>query len=1167
MAGGRPPPLGGVMPDGSLLSRGPSHRPTMRRLSIVRRAIALSLVLIACAVSAAAQEAPARTFAGATDTVLVEVPVEVTRKGEPVRGLTAENFVVLDKGKAQTITQFEVVDLQTVDALDALPIAARRHFLLLFDLGFAQPTSLANARAAALDVVDNGLHPADLVAIGTYSRNRGAQLKLAFTSDLDLVRKTLMALDSEARDRGQIGPLGLAPSSDQRVANAFATFAAQAATNERERVRDRVANDLAGGGDGLGDGSGSGEGDAEASPEGTGPSADSASAGRIRARQNADAERQRIVDMTRAYEELSSIMAGIDGRKHVVLFSEGFDSDLVLGRRDREFRAANADTANSGELWAVDSLETFGDMKTVNNLEAMVRGFRQADCMVHSVDVGGARILGTDGGRDGLAFMANNTGGVFYEKFNDLGAAMSDLMNRTSVTYLLAFQPQNLGDDGDYRKLKIKLRDVPRGTRVSHRAGYFEPDADARIDPRTQRLQTAQQLLDGREGGALATRATALPLRSAVPGIAYVPVLVEIEGDSILRGMDDVARADRKKVALELYAYAMDVDGEVADHVVQRLTIDRSQFALTDASGLRVMVPLALQAGDYAVRVLVRNAATGGAGLRIVPLSIADALVAGPASAAAAGDDVAASAADTALLPPMFAERPGGWSLVRATRAVLDPIAPALELFEIAGTPFVPAIDAALQPGKPAPVVLLGYGLQGREGEIASLVLGPDGQMIASGRLAVTAAAEGDGLDRALSVFHVPEGLAPGDGYQLLVEAPGGVGLQHALSFRVDSQSPTDRLLAFRDPRALPPPPRASDPARRAPTVDTRVADGAASPYESLLARIDTADYGALLDELARLEVAAVTENPERLVPRLRRAQLRVADALADGEPEALVPILLLHHDLCLMHKRERRTHLMHHGLAMTRALAKRYVEAAGGVLGARKEAARALASLGGHLQAAGMRMGMRAFDAALVFDSDNEAALLGLAAFHEKHGGPYEHAVDALERLVAAHPESREGQLRLALNLLRLERDVDRARGHLSALHSGTIGDWIEILAAQELARLRAREGDLDGAIALMRHAVERAPDVQKLRIQLAYLLDRAQRSGESVALLRGVRAPAPAGPAADADPARSRYNQWPLRALVLDRQALQDGAVQRRGLLAAAAERLAASGAGGGQ
>ncbi len=101
-----------------------------------------SLILLA-ALSGAALCLPARAaepVAGniveMTEVVAVEVPVQVVRDGEPVRGLTAADFEIWDGRRKVPVTGFEVLDLDVVDTpgtsetrKPALPISARRHFL------------------------------------------------------------------------------------------------------------------------------------------------------------------------------------------------------------------------------------------------------------------------------------------------------------------------------------------------------------------------------------------------------------------------------------------------------------------------------------------------------------------------------------------------------------------------------------------------------------------------------------------------------------------------------------------------------------------------------------------------------------------------------------------------------------------------------------------------------------------------------------------------------------------------------------------------------------------------------------------------------------------------------------------------------------------------------
>src|SRR5436309_11882493 len=84
---------------------------------------------------------------------LVEVPVTVVdSSGNPVRGLTAANFKLFDQGKEVAVTGVDTIDFasrESMSAVSPLNPVARRKFLILFDLSFSKPSSLARAQEAA----------------------------------------------------------------------------------------------------------------------------------------------------------------------------------------------------------------------------------------------------------------------------------------------------------------------------------------------------------------------------------------------------------------------------------------------------------------------------------------------------------------------------------------------------------------------------------------------------------------------------------------------------------------------------------------------------------------------------------------------------------------------------------------------------------------------------------------------------------------------------------------------------------------------------------------------------------------------------------------------------------------------------------------------------------
>jgi len=1070
----------------------------------------------------------AEVFTGTTSTVVVEVPVEVTLDGQPLRELTRENFEVYDRGKKQELVGFDVIDLATVEGRPGLPpgmdlpIVARRHFLFLFDLSFSSPETIERARTAAREVVAQNLHPADLVAVGLYAQSRGAEMVLGFTTDRRQIDLALEALEASHLFERRADPLKLSFAADLGVGEASAP----------------------GGGGGTVTLGGS---TAVADPRGTGI-VEQLEILSERARQGLyDEGRGDVAALSGSLRDLALGMRKLDGRKHVVYFSEGFDDTLMRGATDdRRRRDLNQATA-TGEYWRAQSDEIFGSGELVGAFSEVVGEFRRADCTIHSVDIGGLQAERARGGRgvgnDGLFYLADGTGGELYERTNDLGRSMRSMLEKTSVTYLLAFQPRDLELDGDYHKIRVKLVDAPRRARLNHRPGYFAPDPEAKPTALERRLSLAQQLLAGNEGGAIETAALAFPsppsreaddTDSKPPGSASV--LVEVDGPTLVDG------TPASELRIEFYVYAMDMGGGIADFLSQSLTLDLARAGeQLRRGGLKYLVPLDLPSGRYALRILVHNPLSGRSALRIATVEV-------PGEPAAA-----------ALLPPIFPAEIEEWLLVRGARPELrDPANP----FFFGPRAFIPALRPELGAGDRVPLVLWGRGLARSDTAVGLQILDREGTVLHQLEVGPGLATAGhDGFDRALVSFDTST-LAPGD-YRLAarLEDSAGETLATETAFRVvASGEKVSRLLEIEIPGI-------DEGAERLATVTTSATSTTsaasttraaratrppeASPsergfdraYRELLGRASALERRALAAEVAGLVISTFGDRPERL-GRLGRVEIGLAQDLADQDPEALVPVLLLHHDLVLEYKRRSRPYLALHAIQTLRQLADGYHRAAGSP-GSRVVAAGLLSSLGGHLQAAGSSTALELFEHALQLQKGNEASLLGLAAYYEKRGGPYEIALGYLERLYKAHPDNREGRLRLAVNLLRLERD-DEGSEHLAALLEGGEADWITRLAAQELAREHSRDGRFDAAIAVLRAALEKSGTDQKLQIQLAYMLDRESEPSASRRLIEEVTGAEPAGP-----PARGRYNQWPRRALDENRRALFEMCENRRGLL----------------
>jgi VWFA-related protein len=75
---------------------------------------------------------------------------------------------------------------------------------------------------------------------------------------------------------------------------------------------------------------------------------------------------------------------------------------------------------------------------------------------------------------DPLLQMANATGGKTVHNSNDFSGGLASLSAPPEFSYLLAFKPQNLENNGKFHALKIELKQ-PSGYTIQARKGYYAP--------------------------------------------------------------------------------------------------------------------------------------------------------------------------------------------------------------------------------------------------------------------------------------------------------------------------------------------------------------------------------------------------------------------------------------------------------------------------------------------------------------------------------------------------------------------------------------------------------------------------------------------------------------------------------------------------------------------
>ncbi len=697
-------------------------------------AVAIPIAIAVCVLSGLPFAAPAagQTFAGSADVVEIEVPVQVVRDGQPVRGLKADDFELYEGRRKLALSGFRVADLAAPAGSPAggtprgaLPAAAQRRFLLLFDLAFSSPKSIVAAREAARGLVLKGLKPGDLVGVATYSTAHGAEVALGFTSDRRQVDAALDSLGA-VRDPHGADPLRLvmAPGGKEGAAGRLSGPSIEADSARSNELLDAQGGQLA-------------------------------SLGKQSTRAN---EKAAVTALTRSETELARLLGSLPGRKQIVYFSEGFDSSFLTGSAAALPSAGGtgAGATDAGDVAALqqqdranqdfyltDSDASAGSSQALNAVERMLEELRRADCVIQAVDIGGLRAGGDQSagartaGKESLLAMARDTGGELIQNTNDLAGAIGGVLERTSVTYVLSFQPEK-GAPGAYHKVRVELKNAPRGTRIAARAGYYSPRPYGQLNPLEKLFDASSRLMAGAEAGSIPGAVLAAPFRTAGEK-AYVPVQIEVDGPALLSGSAGGA------LPLEVYAYALDAGGAIQDFFYQSLSFDLDKAGpQLRQGGLRFFGHLDLAAGEYSVRTLIRNGSSGAFSLRAIALTV-PAFGKGPA-----------------LLPPLFPDPAANrWALVHEAPRGAAP--PAAYPFVARKQPFYPATRPSFAEGKETPLALIGYDLGAAPVETGARILDGDGKQVAAGGVRVMQREAGaDGAPDVLLAAFRPPRLPPG---------------------------------------------------------------------------------------------------------------------------------------------------------------------------------------------------------------------------------------------------------------------------------------------------------------------------------------------------------------------------------------------------------------------
>jgi VWFA-related protein len=196
--------------------------------------------------------------------------------------------------------------------------------------------------------------------------------------------------------------------------------------------------------------------------------------------------------------------------------------------------------------------------------------------------------------KDGLLSLARETGGVATVNRNDFGEPLQSIARDMGSYYSLAYAPEHAGT-GENRSIEVRV-DVP-GANVRHRPGYRDKSAK---EIRDEKLEGA--IAFGLMDNPLALRLVAGDVRQGAGGRLTIPLhfVVPAENLAFLSGSRQQARVEVVVRASEA------ATGEVTE-LIEVLTADHP---LAGSSLCDLALDLSLQPGIYVVGVAARDLST-----------------------------------------------------------------------------------------------------------------------------------------------------------------------------------------------------------------------------------------------------------------------------------------------------------------------------------------------------------------------------------------------------------------------------------------------------------------------------------------------------------------------------------------------------------------------------
>jgi VWFA-related protein len=498
---------------------------------------------------------------------LVQVDAVVTdSQGKPVSNLKKEDFVILQDGKPQVITNFSYVTSKGVAVQKtsapapkgvpapppppapggAVPKQVRRTIALVVDdLGLSFE-SIAHIRSSLKKFVDQEMQPGDLVAVIRTSAGMGALQQ--FTSD----KRILNAAIDKVKYNG-LGRVGV---------SSFAPLQAVV----------------------------------EGAPDTT----------------NFDNEREQIfaAGTMGAIQYVVEGLRELPGRKSVILFSEHMKINYQDGLSQRVMDSIKrlTDAANRSSV-VIYTIDPRGVAYTGLTAADDTRGRTPQQIAQVSMD----RSQQMFESQDGLVMLAKETGGLFLHNSNDINGMVKQVVEDGEGYYLIGYHPDASTFDsktGQPKFHSLSVRVKRSGMHVRYRSGFFgTSDRQAAPPPQDRQSQIARALWSPFSTGALHVRLTSVYSEGPKNGPFVVSLLYFDPRELQFTDEPD----DWHKAVIDTVCVTVGDNGQIVDSTDKTWTVRLKGDTYRDTlqKGLVYRMNVAIKKpGAYQERVVLRDQGT-----------------------------------------------------------------------------------------------------------------------------------------------------------------------------------------------------------------------------------------------------------------------------------------------------------------------------------------------------------------------------------------------------------------------------------------------------------------------------------------------------------------------------------------------------------------------------